>query len=387
MIIAIAFGLCALTASVSSRLMDPMVTVIARDMALPLTTAALLTTAYALPFALGQPLLGPIGDSWGRSRLLTACLWVLAICLTLCALAPTFEFLIAVRFLAGVAAGGIVPSSMAMIGDRFSGDRRQIIVGRFASLGLIGQVVSASLAGIAAERLGWRLPLGIAALIALAAAIAATRYIQQPSVGPSQAPSLASGIAAYRLVFSNPKAYLCYGTVFLEGLAFFGATPYVAAILEGTGRGGPAEAGVLLGAFGLGGIVFTLALPWLLPRMSRSVLMSCGGVLSGAGLVGLAAGLDWTGVSALFMVGGIGFFMLHNSIQSESLDLAPAARSSAYAAHAFAFFSGQALGPVLFGIVLERAGSLHALTLSAVLLALTGILVAQLFRWLARRSG
>lgn len=386
MIVVVAFAFCSLTAAVSSRLIDPMTTVMARDLMLPVTTVALLTTAYALPFALGQPLLGPIGDSWGRSRLLKTCLWVLAACLTLCALAPTFEVLLSMRFLAGIAAGGIVPSAMAMIGDRFTGNQRQIMVGRLVSVALVGQIVSAALAGLVAEQMGWRLPLAIAAAIALTGALLATRYIDEPGAKPSQAPSFAAGLAGYRTVFANPKAFLCYGTVFLEGVAFFGATPYVAEILERSARGGATEAGLMLGGFGLGGIIFSLSLPWLLPRLTKTVLMAGGGIIAGLGLAGLAAGLPAPPVALLFTAGGFGFFALHNSIQTETLELAPAARSSSYAAHAFSFFSGQALGPVLFGAVLERAGAPVALAISIAVLAGAGVVVAGLFHRLAQRQ-
>lgn len=360
-----------------------MVTVIARDLALPVTTAALLTTAYAVPFALGQPLLGPIGDSWGKARLVKTCLWVLATCLTLCAIAPTFEVLLVVRFAAGIAAGGVIPSTMAMIGDRFQGNDRQIMVGRIVSVALTGQVISASLAGLVAEQAGWRVPLACAALLALVAALMATRYISESEGHQKSRPSVASALAGYRQVFANPKAYLCYGTVFLEGVSFFGASPFIADILERQGSGGPTEAGLVLGAFGVGGFILSMSLPWLLPHLSRDLMMSVGGVVAGSGLALLALGLPWPVVALGFVLGGFGFMMLHNSIQTQTLDLAPAARSSSYAAHAFFFFAGQALGPVLIGLVLERSGPVAALAISIAILAATGIGVAILFRRLA----
>lgn len=382
-LVAIAFGLCSLTAAFSARLVDPMVTVIARDLALPVTTAALLTTAYAVPFALGQPLLGPIGDSWGKARLVKACLWVLATCLTLCAMAPTFEVLVAMRFAAGIAAGGVIPSAMAMIGDRFEGRDRQIMVGRIVSVALTGQVISAALAGLVAEQAGWRVPLAFAALLALVAALMATRYISESEGHTRARPSVTSALAGYRQVFANPKAYLCYGTVFLEGLAFFGAAPFIADILERQGSGGPTEAGLVLGAFGVGGFILSLSLPWLLPRVPRLAMMSAGGVVAGTGLAALALGLPWPVVALGFAVGGFGFMMLHNSIQNETLDLAPAARSSSYAAHAFFFFAGHALGPVLLGLVMVGSGPAAALGISIAILAATGVGVAILFRRLA----
>jgi predicted MFS family arabinose efflux permease len=385
-VIIVAFALCGLTAAISSRLVDPMITVIARDMVLPVTTAALLSSAYSLPFALAQPLLGPLADSWGRSRLLKICLAVVATCATLCALAPTFELLVTARLVAGIAAGGIVPSSMAMIGDRFSGDERQIMVGRFVSIALIGQVLSAGLAGMVADHVSWRIPLLAAAIIAFATALFATRTITEARRTPVRKPGISAALTGYRLVFSNPKAYLCYGTVFLEGVAFFGSTPYIADLLERTGRGGPTEAGLVLGCFGIGGIVFSLSLPWLLPRLSRTILMSAGGCIAGAGLAGLASPLSWPWIALLFVISGIGFMMLHNSIQTETLDIAPAARSSCYAAHAFSFFMGQSLGPVTFGALLDGAEAAAALVFAMVTLAVAGVVAAFLFARLEERQ-
>ena len=67
-------SLCGLASSVAYRSMDPLVTSLARDFSVPVATAALVSSAYALPFALGQPVLGPIGDVFGKGKLLAICL-------------------------------------------------------------------------------------------------------------------------------------------------------------------------------------------------------------------------------------------------------------------------------------------------------------------------
>jgi predicted MFS family arabinose efflux permease len=112
--------------------------------------------------------------------------------------------------------------------------------------------------------------------------------------------------------------------------------------------------------------------------------MAGGGVVATAGLIGLAMELDWMTVAALFAVTGFGYMMLHNSIQTHSVELAPTARSSAYSMHAFFFFTGQSLGPILFGLVQHAAGAFTALVACAILFAATGIIVALLFARLQR---
>ena len=50
----------------AGRTVEPLVGVLARDFASPPATVALLSTAFALPYALIQPVLGPVGDALGK---------------------------------------------------------------------------------------------------------------------------------------------------------------------------------------------------------------------------------------------------------------------------------------------------------------------------------
>ncbi|MGE3711341.1 MAG: MFS transporter [Hyphomicrobiaceae bacterium] len=383
MILAI-FALCSFAASVSSRAVDPLTAMIAEHFSVAVTTAALLSSAYALPFALFQPVLGPVGDIWGKSRLLRLSLWILAFSLLAGAFAPSISILIVLRFIGGMASGGTVPSGMALIGDRFSGEKRQVALSRFVGAGLLGQIFSASAAGVLAVTFGWQAAFLVAGAITLVAAIIASIYLREPANRQQRSFSLAEAIRGYRMVFANPRAYLCFGTVMAEGIALWGVTPFIADLLITSDTGGTREAGIIIGGIGVGGVLFTLVLPMMLRTMGQTLLMAGGGVVATAGLIGLAMELDWMTVAALFAVTGFGYMMLHNSIQTHSVELAPTARSSAYSMHAFFFFTGQSLGPILFGLVQHAAGAFTALVACAILFAATGIIVALLFARLQR---
>jgi predicted MFS family arabinose efflux permease len=58
---------------------------------------------------------------------------------------------------------------------------------------------------------------------------------------------------------------------------------------------------------------------------------------------------------------GLRVFLLHNSVQTEVTELAPSARASAFSLHAFSFFMGQALGPVLYGVAFPQFGAVPTL--------------------------
>jgi predicted MFS family arabinose efflux permease len=380
------FAMCSFAASVTSRAVDPMTALIAQDFAVPVATAALLSSAYALPFALFQPLLGPIGDIWGKSRLLRASLWIVAVSMLAGAFAPTLWLLMLLRFVGGIGGGGTVPSGMALIGDRFTGPARQIAISRFVAAGMMGQIFSASIAGVAAETYGWRITMLLAGAIALVAAVVATLTLREPAGRSERRFSVAEAVAGYRLVFANPKAYLCFATVMAEGIALWGLTPFVADILMRAGTGATREAGFAIGAIGIGGLACTFALPLLLRVLGRTAMMATGGVLGACGMLALSMGLGAVAVIAAFAITGAGYMMLHNSIQNESVELAPSARSSSYSMHAFFFFTGQSLGPIVVGLLLAGFGTATAMAVCAGLFALTGIVVGLLFARLGPAS-
>ena len=380
--------LCGLASALAGRSVDPLTSIIGRDFGVPVETAALISSVYAFPYAFSQPILGPLGDFYGKRRVVKICLWLLALFLIACVLSPTFQLLIVARLLAGVASGGVMPVVMATLSDAYPPAIRQLAIGRFVTASLMGTVLGASVAGVMAVQFGWRSFILLAALLTFVAAGAVTFLLPKPEGErrPTSHIRLSDATAGYAKVFANPKAFLCFGAVFVEGLCFYGVTPYVGALLEQAGHGGAQEAGFVLGSFGLGGVAYSLLLPLLLRFAGRAAMIAAGGGTLAVGLVGLAFALPWPVVACMFAASGLGFMLLHNSIQTEVAALAPSARASAFALHSFSFFLGQALGPIVTGPGLATFGPRFLLAL-AIVLALLGFVVARLFRRFPTASG
>lgn len=374
-----ALCLAGLAANVSGRTLEPLITIISVEFSVGIATGALLTSAYALPFALGQPVLGPLGDIYGKLKTLKISLWALTAFLFMAAVAPTFELLMGARFFAGIAAGGIVPACMATIGDSYPRERRQMAISVFVTMGLLAQIFAISASGLVGEAFGWRYVLLATAGLGLVGALAAVFFLKSAQGPATQTFSVGLVVENYKSVFKNPKAFLCYSTVFIEGVALYGLMPYVADMFVQRGVGGPGEAGIVIGAIGIGGLVYVAILKLLLKRFSIYQFMAAGGILMSLGPMVLAADVEWTYAAAAFCVTGFGFMLLHNSIQTEVVELAPASRQSAYSLHAFSFFMGQAAGPIAFGTGLKSVGAQASLVISAFILAATGLVVSVLF--------
>src|SRR4051794_23873256 len=139
-----------------------------------------------------------------------------------------------------------MPVCMALIGDRFPLAVRQVAMSRYIGATLIGQLVGVSAGGIVAEWIGWRGVLACASILAGVAAGAAITMLPKGDTAPAPL-RLRDALARYRLVLSNPRSFVCFGVVFLEGLAIYGITPFIGELLRSRAAGGLREAGFVIG--------------------------------------------------------------------------------------------------------------------------------------------
>ena len=361
----VVFGAVAFASALTLRALDPLLVGVAAEFRVSAGEVALLASAFALPYALIQPVLGPVGDAVGKRRVVVICALVLALALVGCALAPTLPALFAGRMIAGLAAGGIMPLALATFGDAVPLAQRQVAMSRFLAWAIGGQIAGGAMAGLVADDLGWR---GVMAVCALAAAVGGLvlwRDGRRMAERPPSRLDPAMAVRRYGEILRSRAAWPLFSGVAIEGALVFGVFPFLAALLHARGVGGTAEAGLSLGGFGLGGFAYTALAPWLLRRFGQANMLRLGGATAAAGLLGIAAANDVWVLVAASLVLGLGYFTMHNSIQVRVTELAPNARGSAVALHAFSFFMGQSLGPAIFGALQAAFGPEAALSVCA----------------------
>src|SRR5437868_2789608 len=93
----LAFAMASLASGFAMRVTDPIVLPVAQHLSVDVATAAWLNPAYALPYALAQLLLGPLGDRFGKLNCMKVCGVAMALALILGAFATTFALLLAAR--------------------------------------------------------------------------------------------------------------------------------------------------------------------------------------------------------------------------------------------------------------------------------------------------
>lgn len=368
------YAACAIAGGFALRVTDPIIPMVAEQFHVTVGQAALLTTCFAVPYAMAQLLLGPLGDRFGKAQCIRVCALGLGLALAASLLAPGFGTLLSTRVLAGVFAGGLIPLVLASLGDRFEIKERQVMIGRMLFAIISGQMLGSVLGGFMGDRWGWWSALASAASVAVLAAVPAWLGLRQQTPAPARPPGSAlSPLGGYRQVFQNPKAPWVYACVGAEGILFFGFFPHISALL-GTAEASsaPAQAGLVLGAFGAGGLLYAAMVRRLVTHLGIARMCLWGSLMGAACCALLMSRPGVEGAAALLFAAGFGFYMLHNSLQTQATELSAVARASGVALLAFSFFVGQGLGPLLFGALLKHWGMQSALSAMAVGMVVLG---------------
>ncbi|MBS0534600.1 MAG: MFS transporter [Proteobacteria bacterium] len=369
----------AFASALFTRSVDPIIPQIADSLGTDAATAALLSTAYALPYAIVQPLLGLLADMFNKAKLMLICLAVVAAATIAGALVTSFPLMMASRAITGMGSGGLVPIAFAILGDLVPVNRRQVAMGRLLFAIMSGNLLGATAAGFIGDLFGWRAVFTVMAVLGFAILVVAIPSLR--GVGHRGGGfDLSVMRSGYSAIFTNRLAKFCFGAVAVEGALMYGVFPHLAALFHDMGETRASIPGLVIGGFALGGVIYSVRVSLLLRLFGENWMMRIGGVLMGLTIAFIALRAPWQADVVDFAVLGLGFYMLHGVIQIYASELAPAARGSAMALHSFFYFLGQAAGPAIYAVGFAAAGVTPTLLISGVLLVLNGLIAGHYLR-------
>lgn len=341
-------GVAAFAAMAAMRCCDPMLQALARDFGRSPADVAGVVSAFAIAYGLMQMGFGPLGDRVGKLRVIALAATGCALASALAALAWSLDSLVLARALMGAMAAGIVPMSMAWIGDSVDYLRRQETLARLLGATVSGMIAGQWLGGWIAEALGWRAVFACLAALLLVAAWPLWRLVAgSPSAGSDGATGQATpapylqGVAQL-LRTSRVRWVLAVAAV--EGGLMFGVLAFAPTYLAQRHGLGMGAAGTAAALFGMGGLAYSRLARLLIRRLGERGLAASGGALVGLSVLALA-GLDSLAAAlGACLLAGCGFYMLHATLQTQATQMAPQRRGTAVAGFACLLFLGQSIG-------------------------------------------
>jgi EmrB/QacA subfamily drug resistance transporter len=172
--------------ALSQTLVIPALPAIARDLHSRPSAASWIITAFLLSASIATPIVGKLGDLYGKGRVLTAVLVVFSVGAVIAALASSTAVLIVGRVLEGVA-GGVFPLAFGIVRDTFPRERIPSALGMVSAVFAIGGGIGLPLSGVIVDHLDIQWLFWIN-LVAVPAAVAVHRLV--PSVPAGARPRI-----------------------------------------------------------------------------------------------------------------------------------------------------------------------------------------------------
>jgi len=144
-------------------------------------TVTWVLTAYLLSASIFTPIMGRLGDMWGKERMLVAALIALTLGSVLAALTGSIVIMIVARVIQGIG-GGVLPLSFGIIRDEFPVEKVAGAVGVIAALAAAGAGLGIVLAGPIVEALNYHWLFWIPAIMLAGATVAAKAIVPQSPV-------------------------------------------------------------------------------------------------------------------------------------------------------------------------------------------------------------
>jgi predicted MFS family arabinose efflux permease len=348
------FALCAAVFAVNldSRVVAPLLPTIALELDVSLVRAAWLISAYMLPYGLCQLMFGPLADRYGKISVCSHAMAAFSVGTACTALWPSFAAIVTLRVLTGAAAAGLIPLTIAHIGDTVPYERRQATLGTLMATAGAAQALSTSLGGGIAAFLSWRAVFPVLGALSMLATIAVYVYGKDER----RRPRLAAERASYATVLAAPGMRPLLVLVAIEGFLFLGGFSYLSGLLEQRFGMGSLAIGGVLSLTGASQLTTAALLPRILRRFSERRLLASGGLTIAAAFLCSALAPHWAWVALACALLGGGFLLCHTTLQTRATEAFPQGRGTAVALFAFSLFLGSGVGTALLGTLLDVIG-------------------------------
>ena len=402
----VTLGFCGLVSAADNWFVSPALPAIASGLNVAASAAAVILSAYLVPYGVLQPVCGTIGDRLGRLRVLRVIVAGLAIGTFLCALCPTLPFLIAARILTGCFAAGIISVAQAFVGDVVGHENRGAAVGLLMGITFTGQGLSSGLGGIITDLISWRAAFccfGVLALIALAGLFTLREPVltlktksRDALNNPTMPTKSSSHISEAQKPFLTRALRLFFGphrAVFLTacttGIAFLGIYGFMGTFLSERCGLGSTEAGLIMMLYGVMCLVGG-ALSGKIGASGGPLRVIAVGETSGLIAVGALIAVSLVGAwpIALLAAGalGMGYILVQPTLVSLSMDADPTQAGLCTGLVGLGVFAGGGVGSSIDSIIVAACGYLGLWIAGGVLMILQVVLGGIALRRFMRKN-
>jgi len=172
-------GLTTALGAVSTDTYLPSLPAVAEDLGTTPAAAAFTISGVLIGAAIGQLLMGPISDRFGRRRPALVGIAVHVVASLLCMVVPAIGWLIALRMIQGVGNSAATVTALAVIRDRLTGGPAARVLSRLILVIGVAPLIAPTLGGLIAGAAGWRAVFGFLAAFGVVLWVLVWRFLPE----------------------------------------------------------------------------------------------------------------------------------------------------------------------------------------------------------------
>lgn len=341
----------------------------------------LIVPAFLIPYGIATLFYGLLADKMGTKQIILISFFLFAMFTAFTALSQSVSHLIVWRVLTGIGASGVIPISLAWIGQSYSYEERGRPLG-FVFGAVAGGGAFGASAGVFLESfIGWKaLFLGVGAVALFVWVILYFAYKGMSAVQlKKQGLTMKKVFNGYRQLLSSLRGKSAYSYVLLNGIFHAGVYTWLGLYFERNFSLNGWQIGLALLGYGIPGFLFGPFIGRLADKFGRSKLLPVGLLLSGLSAFMLIFDIPLSVARVSVIVLSLGFDLTQPLLAGIISQVGKERSGQAMSVMAFMLFVGFGLGSYLFGLALQL-GFDNALFIFSIFQIVLSMVAWTLFR-------
>ncbi|RST76095.1 MFS transporter [Siminovitchia acidinfaciens] len=150
---------------------QPIMPVFTKEFHVSPTMASLSLSLTTLSLAFGLLIFGSLSEAWGRKNIMSVCIIITCVLTVVIAFSPSFELLLLLRVIQGIAFAGIPSIAMAYLGEEIAGNSVGVAMGLYISGNTIGGLSGRVIMGTMTDLFSWQMGMVLLGVVSLVAGL------------------------------------------------------------------------------------------------------------------------------------------------------------------------------------------------------------------------
>ncbi len=358
------------------RICDPMLPELSKVFDAPMSAVSQVVSMFAIGYGVMQLFYGPLGDRWGKYRVVILATLGCGLGCIFSALSSGLDQLVFARITTAVFSAAIIPMSLAWVGDAVDYHKRQETLARVGLGTMLGITSGQFFGGLLTDTLGWRWAFVMMAGVFWTVSFLLWRHWRKLDASHHHNHVSAGFFKQLFLAGKDAWVRTILSIAVLEGACVFGLLAITATHLHNKFGISLTMAGSTAALFGLGGMLYMATAKYTIRKFGETGLSRIGASGLFISFLIIAFTPWWPLALPACFGGGFGFAMFHNTMQAHATQMVPTARGTGVTLFAGFLFLGQSLGVFMLANLLTHFSSSFVIGCASVVALGLGLFLA-----------